>query len=429
MAVSRPTRLRWLAGRRESNDAWDVFEAVPGLPLEQACARPRGWEDVRWWLLDLARECAAQTSEARPPLRADRVWILDTGGAKIVDDPTVDRLEPAASGVQASCTSLLLDVVRAARGRSAPHWPLSADQFVDGLRADPPRSPSEIVGELEPLTRQRAVITRRWRALHVVGLAALPLASLVLTLVSAARFTTPAIPHEAQVVSLLLTGLQLAEQGQSLPPEQREAIEVTLASRYRHVLTDPRLSTRDYLFMGVRAQTQIERLLRLHPTELEIQRASEHPFVRFAANITFPAPGVRMDRRAVVTSAIRSLETGLGMVALFAFASALLFRGGFMRLLGLELVTVDGRPASRLRVLARTAVAWAPLIMLVIPVSQMLNLQVKYSALRFLAENRTSLLIASGLALSRLLAGAIAAILHPERGIQDRLAGTWIVPR
>jgi hypothetical protein len=25
--------------------------------------------------------------------------------------------------------------------------------------------------------------------------------------------------------------------------------------------------------------------------------------------------------------------------------------------------------------------------------------------------------------------GAVVAILHPERGIQDRLAGTWIVPR
>lgn len=27
------------------------------------------------------------------------------------------------------------------------------------------------------------------------------------------------------------------------------------------------------------------------------------------------------------------------------------------------------------------------------------------------------------------LAGAIWALLHPVRGIQDRIAGTWIVPR
>jgi hypothetical protein len=28
-----------------------------------------------------------------------------------------------------------------------------------------------------------------------------------------------------------------------------------------------------------------------------------------------------------------------------------------------------------------------------------------------------------------LFAGAVIAIISPERGIQDRLAGTWIVPR
>jgi hypothetical protein len=27
------------------------------------------------------------------------------------------------------------------------------------------------------------------------------------------------------------------------------------------------------------------------------------------------------------------------------------------------------------------------------------------------------------------LAAAVVAALHPERGIQDRLAGAWIVPR
>jgi hypothetical protein len=27
------------------------------------------------------------------------------------------------------------------------------------------------------------------------------------------------------------------------------------------------------------------------------------------------------------------------------------------------------------------------------------------------------------------LAGAVVALIRPERGLQDRLAGTWIVPR
>src|SRR5687768_739500 len=75
VALRRATRLRWLAGRREAHEAWDAFEAVPGVPLLSACPQPHAWEDVRWWLVDLTRECAAERGDDGPPLRADRVWI------------------------------------------------------------------------------------------------------------------------------------------------------------------------------------------------------------------------------------------------------------------------------------------------------------------------------------------------------------------
>ena len=38
-------------------------------------------------------------------------------------------------------------------------------------------------------------------------------------------------------------------------------------------------------------------------------------------------------------------------------------------------------------------------------------------------------LLVADLAASMLIAGAGYAILHPERGLQDRLAGTWLVRR
>jgi hypothetical protein len=39
------------------------------------------------------------------------------------------------------------------------------------------------------------------------------------------------------------------------------------------------------------------------------------------------------------------------------------------------------------------------------------------------------LTIVVGVALAVLLAGTIVAVAEPARGLQDRLAGTWIVPR
>ena len=90
VALSRPTRLRWLAGRRTAQEAWDVYEGVAGVPIAQACQSPRSWSEVRRWLADLAHELAAQQPGDHPPLDLDRVRILDSGRAKLLDDPTAD---------------------------------------------------------------------------------------------------------------------------------------------------------------------------------------------------------------------------------------------------------------------------------------------------------------------------------------------------
>jgi hypothetical protein len=408
--------LRWLAGRREAREAWDAFEAVPGVPLGQACARSRSWADVRWWLLDLARECGAQTPEDRPPLHANRVWILDDGGAKLVDDPAVDR--NGGSPSPGSCAVLLLDVVRSARGSSAPSWPLRAQRFVDRLQAHPVPSHAAIVRDLESLTRQRAVLTRGWRAAHILGLLAVPL--LVVGLNAVLRANSAAayqrLPREVREVAALLGEVKLADQELSdLSSADLEAIEIALASRYRHVLTDPRLFTTDHEFLGRQMRTQIERVLRRQPTEAEAQQVSEHALVQtIVRDPTYATSGVRASR-LYGAAALVMLARSLTIVVLFAIVTAVLFRGGLMRAMGLELVAANGQPASRLRVLTRALIAWSPIVVLTAITPQVHRI-----------ESATLFATVSGLLM--LLAGAIAAILRPERGIQDQLAGTWIVP-
>ena len=58
-------------------------------------------------------------------------------------------------------------------------------------------------------------------------------------------------------------------------------------------------------------------------------------------------------------SALARTHVELVLIAFFSLVTAVAFRGGLMRAMGLELVTGDGRPASRLRVLARTVIAWS----------------------------------------------------------------------
>ena len=147
IALPRPTRLRWLAGRRTAQEAWDVYEGVAGVPMSQACRSPRSWSEVRQWLADLARELAAQQPGDHPPLDPDRVWILDSGRAKLLDDPTADA--PATTSRLADGIGLLLAVAQRARTHSRQPWPLSATRFVDALADAPPASLSEMATSAE----------------------------------------------------------------------------------------------------------------------------------------------------------------------------------------------------------------------------------------------------------------------------------------
>jgi hypothetical protein len=44
-------------------------------------------------------------------------------------------------------------------------------------------------------------------------------------------------------------------------------------------------------------------------------------------------------------------------------------------------------------------------------------------------QNAPGATIVSSLAAAIFLGGAIWGVFHPERGLQDQLAGTWLVPR
>lgn len=104
-----------------------------------------------------------------------------------------------------------------------------------------------------------------------------------------------------------------------------------------------------------------------------------------------------------LTALAAVLIAGLGLVW------ALAWRGGFwLRLFRMAVVTADGQEVSRWRAVARAAVvwSWAPAWLWV----QM--------------SDASSIPIAPVT-----LAAVIFASLDPVRGVQDRIAGTWLVPR
>ncbi|WP_160164592.1 protein kinase domain-containing protein [Pedosphaera parvula] len=106
----------------------------------------------------------------------------------------------------------------------------------------------------------------------------------------------------------------------------------------------------------------------------------------------------------------------ISVVVVPCLISALLFRGGaLMHGLGIVLVTKDGKLASRGRVLWRNLLAWLPL-MLLPRLAVLLGLLIGL-------EQATSVL------LPLLAILTIVSSILPGRSLQDRLAGTFPVPR
>jgi len=416
VALSRPTRLRWLAGRRTAQEAWDVYEGVAGVPIARACESPRSWSDARRWLTDLAHELAAQQADDRPPLDLDRVWILDSGRAKLLDDPAADP--PATTSRLADGLGLLLAVARRAGTRSSQPWPLSARRLVDALADVPPASLAEVATSTDAFARGRTTISRGWLALSIAGLVAMPLFTGAMMVGSILMMTARArsLPVETRTAAHVLRELERrGSDPHDLAPADREAIEIVLASRYRSTLADQTLYAPErFLMLTPAHKTLADRILRRTVDPQSVDAAAARPEVRDMLE-----KGAAFDLPPIPSMAVIGVYAMLAMIALAALLAAIATRGVILRLLGFEVVTAEGRLAPRWRVLARAAIAWSPLLVPAVVSTVSGGIGARFP----------DMIAVLAVALVVLGAGAIAAIAQPARGLQDRLAGTWIVPR
>jgi len=104
----------------------------------------------------------------------------------------------------------------------------------------------------------------------------------------------------------------------------------------------------------------------------------------------------------------------------FSVLGAIITGSGFtFRPFGAALVNRRGQRASRLRALWRAAVTWTPMCVILFVIKRSPNPP----------NYRLDLLTLETVLIAFVGAAAVWAIYHPSRSIQDRLAGTWIVPR
>jgi uncharacterized RDD family membrane protein YckC len=440
--MGRVGRLRWINGCRDAEQAWDVYEALSGKPLLDVVSSPQPWSIVRYWLLDLAEELSLAGKDGTLPkeLGLDRVWITGDGRAKLLDFPAPGTnqerwTDAAPTNYQATDAAKFLSHVACAalegnaHARSAggpPTMPLPIEARELLTRLPTADNLDDICESLKSAIRQTPEVTRKRRLAMLCATAGFPI--FVALFVSAVMYLAGHWQNsEIWQLQQCLVFLDRNVNGRSSgtgdgqtrpsPEAEHEALETYIAGRFRQTVTDTKTWNSFWArTIPTEHRTMAERIVaeRSEPSEAELAAAAAtlEPILKRINEFN--------DETGKISPVVIGLAQFVGCWLVFVAIPGVVAaigsgRGLVMQLFGVRCVTRTGRRASRLRMLWRTIVFNAPVLMgpivlaLVVP----------------LVQRVAPSLIAIVLVLVALV---VWSLLLPTRGLADRLAGTFPVP-
>jgi eukaryotic-like serine/threonine-protein kinase len=438
--LGRPARTRWLSGRRAAGECWDAYEAVEGQPFLEAIASPQPWSRVRHWLADLSDEIAAgMKDESLPPLGVDRIWIGSDERARLLDWPAPgtnpdhrsSNLDPRTAqqflyGIAAGA----LRGVHPDTAREEPvamPLPMPARTLLQALRTGAADSLDTVREQAETQLRNPAEVPIRRRAIQVGVCAMLPVLMPVVVvgsiqLLQRSQTADPEAYALKACTGRLSSFEKLKRAMTAKEQEERDSIEVYIAEHLRDAVEESAAVARAFPAVN-RARGEhalAERAIANHPTRSPEQIKKADQVVAKLIGDQSKGLAALQTPMALWTLAVMMAAFSAAFVGVLALIGSLVARGGFtFRPFGTALVKADGSLAGRLRAFLRTLMSWFPAAILCTLV--VLGPGPNRPDLTLTLLNTAVLLLFIGC--------AVWGILHPSRGIQDRFAGTWIVPR
>ena len=259
--------------------------------------------------------------------------------------------------------------------------------------------------------------TSKVRRAIVIGLTAIPFLIAI-----AGPIGTQLAPRSLSAEqSEMLNLLQQLDAGN---PVDRTAVEQYLAARHRSSLQDDALwrnPTTSMITLHTPALRKLAaEIAERYPSvaEADALRAERVIARRLETIRRLQDPVTFIAQMAGVLGIIITI-----MVVVWSLIWSPILPGGpLLRATGLAAVTRDGREIGRLRSAARVLITWSPTLAWSIGWAWYVE-----------ALTHDAFVYASpwGIGVLYLLPaiGALWTIAHPERGLHDRLAGTWVVPR
>ena len=422
--ISRVTRLHWLTGRRSETENWDAFEAPTGGSLLKRNEASLDWAGARVVLADLLHEFAdALKEESLPQLGLDRLWMRADGRTVLLDFEA-PGLMAGPSSAEATPTELLAAVagrVTMPALSEDSRLPLSACVLLRRWSHEAPRSLSDAQAQLREAAASPERVSR-WRRAVPIAMAATPILFFGLMVPAMMPPQLRILTGEEIEVVGLLTVLQ-TDQPPASPmsrPENRIALEMYLAGQRGAILRDtslwsnPVLQSQNGPAMGRIASDIATRYPSVTKEEIARSLQTVQPYVGRSLN----QRGVGVKNATLFFLSMITVGASV-LVLLFSVVSSIAVRGGVAtRSIGLAVVTRDGKEISRRRSLSRTLIAWLPILVSSLLMPALIS-----------AGKGPAAVVSVGIALAAMIAGVVWTIAAPDRGLHDRIAGTWVVPR
>jgi hypothetical protein len=260
-----------------------------------------------------------------------------------------------------------------------------------------------------------------------------------------ARVYDQSIKKHPDIQPLMLYLLRLDDLKQSSPPEgaaQQEgptklekiaAMEKYIAYRFGSTIRDRQQWTSNFANSSISSQnrTIAEKIVADHPHVTSAEFEAAEKLVIPVMGRLGKAGANLLGGNAMLLFVVMVAIAWLIWMAFFSLSAAVLCRGGLLLwALGLTFVQWDGKPASRPRVLWRAIVAWSPLVFIPLGLALIVPALAQTAVEPMSPSQAFRLLAGTGVATGIIyMAFAVWSALLPVRGIPDRIAGTWPVPR
>jgi hypothetical protein len=461
--LARLTRLRWLACGQHAEWQWDAFLAVASVPVvDRARAQtPADWFEIRHLFVQLVDELVASSRDGTLPAEPDLglIRVLQDGRLLLfdfhLDSPdqgrgrwgTSTRVLSAGPELEEKALALAAQTARALMNldpdtRPVRPLPQHGQRIVQRLVGgdSPYVGLSELAADFAHTGHLPAEVTRVRRG----ALLALQAAILAVPL--------------WMILFVALAGSVLPLFRLFIMQQERDVAQQSLSQGLRH---DAAAVLNPDVLVQLRAVERVHNDFQLLQA-LEDRRQQDERMEKLSrevgavtASMTWdfieswrhdprfeitPEPAFRADAARVAaerefgnTPKILYWYLGvpLGFWPVLWIVWAFAFRGGLSyRITGMALVRRDGRPAARWQTAWRGALLWLPfagfLFLSVTLTWEFWSTGPGPNPPMWMAHLATFLW---WLAVALLPAYVLLALWQPARSLNDRLAGTWLVPR